>query len=282
MSGAGSLHPGDFDPTGRFSNRAEDYRRHRPDYPAAALDAILEGLADPHRRVAADVGAGTGISSRLLAARGVRVLAVEPNAGMRAAADPHERVEWRAGTAEATGLADGSVDLVLCAQAFHWFRAPQALAELHRILKSRGRLVLMWNTRDQNDPLTRAYVGAIHAVNGEHPVERIPFDPASIAASGLFTTARETYIPHSQRLDREGLIGRAASASYVPLEGERFARLTALLGAIWEREHDAHGMVTMRYVTDVFRSERIQAGTEAAGRALRPRTGSTSLESDPQ
>ena len=173
---------GDLNPTGRFSDHAEDYRRYRPDYPAAALNAILEGLGDPAELEAADVGAGTGIASRQLAAHGVRVLAVEPNAEMRAAAIPHPGIEWRAGTAEATGLDSGIVGLVLCAQAFHWFRAQQALAEFSRILRPGGRLALMWNSRDRADPLTRAYVEAIHAVNGEHPVEQMAFEPASIAA----------------------------------------------------------------------------------------------------
>ena len=246
----------DLTPTGRFSDRAEDYRRYRPDYPRAALDAILEGLGDPAELVAADIGAGTGISSRQLAARGVRVLAVEPNPGMRAAASPHERVEWHEGTAEATGLAGGSVDLVLCAQAFHWFRAPEALAEFHRILRPRGRLALMWNSRDHDDPMTRGYIEAIHAMNGEHPVERLPFEAASIAAGGLFTAPGEERFAHTQALDLEGLIGRAASASYVPRDGERFARLGALLETLWNREHDARGLATMRYVTEVFRAER--------------------------
>src|SRR5439155_1443196 len=105
---------------------------------------------------AADVGAGTGIASRQLAAHGVRVLAVEPNAEMRAAAIRHPGIEWRAGTAEATGLDSGIVGLVLCAQAFHWFRAQHALAEFSRILRPGGRLALMWNSRDRADPLTRA------------------------------------------------------------------------------------------------------------------------------
>jgi SAM-dependent methyltransferase len=245
-----------LNPTGRFSDRAEDYRRYRPDYPAAAFDAILEGLGEAAGLAAADVGAGTGISSRPLAARGVRIIAVEPNAEMRAAATPHEGIEWRAGTAEATGLANGSVGLVLCAQAFHWFRGPEALAEFHRILEPDGRLALMWNSRDRFDPLTRGYVEAIHAVNGEHPVEQMPFDPASISAGGLFTSARETYYPHMQMLDRDGLIGRAASASYVPREGERFARLKSMLEALWDREHDERGRVTMRYVTHLFRARR--------------------------
>jgi len=247
---------GDLDPTGRFSNRAEDYRRHRPDYPAAALDAILAGLGDSDRLAAADIGAGTGISARQLAVRGVRVLAVEPNAAMREAASPHERIVWCDGTAEATGLATGCVRLVLCAQAFHWFRAPEALAEFHRILGPGGRLALMWNSRDRADPLTRGYVEAIHAVNGEHPVERIPFEPRIIAAGGLFTTPREIRHPHLQVLDREGLIGRATSASYVPRDGERQARLRAMLSALWDRERDGRGMVAMRYVTKVFLADR--------------------------
>jgi len=107
-----------------------------------------------------------------------------------------------------------------------------------------------------DDPLTRGYATAIHTVHGEHPAERLPFDPASIAASGLFTAPREQHFPHAQALDLEGLIGRAASASYVPRERDSFDRLRALLGALWERERDARGLVTMRYVTEVFTAAR--------------------------
>ena len=249
-----------MNPQGRFSGRAEDYRRYRPDYPPAALDAVLAGLGDPQLLTAADIGAGTGISSRQMAARGVRVLAVEPNPEMRAAASAHERVEWRDAAAEATGLERASVRLVLCAQAFHWFRAPDSLAEFHRILAPRGRLALMWNSRDRDDPLTRGYVEAIHAVNGEHPAELRPFDPASISSGGLFAAPRELCFPHAQTLDLEGLLGRAASASYVPREGGAFERLRALLVALWEREHDAQAMVTLRYRTEVFIAERREGG----------------------
>src|SRR2546422_6524846 len=101
----------EMNPTGRFTDRAEDYARCRPTYPPAAIDCVLRGLGDPAGIVAADVGAGTGISARLLADRGIRVFAVEPNAAMREAAVPHQSVAWREGTAESTGLAPESVDL---------------------------------------------------------------------------------------------------------------------------------------------------------------------------
>ena len=145
--------PDDRDTVERFSNRAADYVRYRPTYPPEAVDAILDGLGPPGRLVAADVGAGTGISARLLGERGVRVIAVEPGEAMRRAAEPHPNVAWVAGRAEATGLASQAVGLVLCAQSFHWFRPAEALPEFARILKARRRLTIIWNRRSTSDPV---------------------------------------------------------------------------------------------------------------------------------
>ncbi len=241
-----------LNPTGRFTDRAADYVRYRPDYPAAVFDRMLQGLGPPAALEAVDVGAGTGISARQLADRGPRVVAVEPNAAMRAAAAPHPRVTWRDGQAEATGLAARSADLVLVAQAFHWFRAPEALAELRRVLRPGGRLAVMWNGRDRDDPGTRGYVDAIRAVNGEHPAEMRPFDPAVLHASGHFTPAVLFTAPHVQRVDRAGLLGRATSASYVPTSGEAHATLVRLLDALFERHRDADDRFTLHYVTRLF------------------------------
>jgi SAM-dependent methyltransferase len=255
----------ELNPTGRFSDRADDYRRYRPDYPAAAIDSVLRGLGDPASLTGADVGAGTGISALALAERGVRVIAVEPNAAMRAATQPHSRVEWRDGTAEATTLEGASVDFVLCAQAFHWFRAPEALAEFQRVLKPGGRLALMWNNRDRADPFTREFIAAIHAVNGESLVEQRAFDPAVIAASGRFDEPHVEEFPHSQTLDLAGVIGRATSASYVAKEGPELERLKTLLAEAYERHRDANGHVTLRYRTHVYLSP--ESASPAAGSA---------------
>jgi SAM-dependent methyltransferase len=251
----------DLDTVARFSDRAADYVRYRPSYPAEAILAILDGLGPSERLVAADVGAGTGISARLLGDRGVRVVAVEPGEAMRRAAEPHPNVFWLAGKAEATGLCSGAFDLVLSAQSFHWFRPPDALAEFARILRPDGRLAIVWNRRSTTDPLTAGYRQAILDVGGEIAAEKMSFDPAVIAASGLFTPPGRKAFPNVQRLDLDGLIGRARSASYVPKSGAASDQLLELLQALHERYADQHGMVTLVYETEVFCARKVTEET---------------------
>jgi hypothetical protein len=176
---------------------------------------------------------------------------------MRGSAGQHPLVEWREGTAEATGLPGESVSLMLCAQAFHWVRQDEALREFARVLKPRGRVAIVWNERDRADAMMTAYREAIRAVGGDHPAEMREFDPGVIARSGLYGPVRCVEVPNSQRLDEAGLIGRAMSASYVPKEGPRREVLVKSLREIARRFRDAAGVVTMRYVTRVWLAERI-------------------------
>jgi SAM-dependent methyltransferase len=247
----------DLDTVGRFSDRAADYVKYRPSYPAEAVDAMLDGFGPPAALVASDVGAGTGISARLLGARGVRVVAVEPGDGMRGAAAPHPNVVWVAARAEATGLRSQAVDLVLCAQSFHWFRADDVLPEFARILKRGGRLAISWNRRSTDDPFTAGYRQAIAEVGGETAAEMTSFDPDVVTRSGLFSPPERRIFPNFQRLDLDGLIGRARSASYVPKSGASGERLLDLLRALHERHADADGFVTLVYETEVFCSARL-------------------------
>ena len=148
-------------PTVRFGTRAKAYAAFRPSYPPGAIDAVLQGLGPPGELTIADIGAGTGISARLFAQRGASVIAIEPNAQMRGAADPDDRVQWRDGTGEATGLAGRSVDVAVACQAFPWFATPEALAELARI--ARRRAAVLQYERDERDPFTRAYGEIVRA-----------------------------------------------------------------------------------------------------------------------
>lgn len=254
------MEPADPDPTRRFSDRAHDYARFRPSYPATAIDAILAGLRPPAELVAADVGAGTGIAANLLADRGVRVVAVEPNAAMRAAATSHARIEWRDGVADATGLADASVDLVVVAQAFHWFDVARTTREFQRILRPDGRLAIVWNRRVRDDAFTLGYRLAFEATDTEAPVDRSHFDPAVITATGRFVDPRAHAVPNAQTLTRDEMFGRMRSTSTVPKAGPQHDELVKLLGALHAQHADASGRATMVYRTDVFLWTRAPVG----------------------
>ncbi|MGA8575761.1 MAG: class I SAM-dependent methyltransferase [Candidatus Cybelea sp.] len=238
------------DSTTRFGPRAQAYAAFRPTYPGGAIDAALDGLGDPHGLTLADVGAGTGISARLFAERGAAVIAIEPDAKMRGAADPHERVTWREGTGEQTGLFDASVDAIVACQAFHWFATPQALREFRRV--ARRRAVVMQYERDERDVFTKAYGDVVraYATDDTEDLRR-----RALEFFAAFPNARITSSEHlsRQRLDREALLGRAASASYLP-SGPQGERLRDDLRALYERyERTGHvdlAMVTYALVAD--------------------------------
>ncbi len=277
MSGAGDLGLAGHErnPTGRFADRAADYVSARPSYPPEIIDAVLAGLGDPAAVRVADVGAGTGISSRLLAQRGCRVLAIEPNGAMRAAAAPHERVEWLDATGERTGLADASVDAVVCFQAFHWLRPSEALHEFARVLRPGGRVALVWNDRDEDDALTAEYGRILSRASGgvsEKIDERVPPD---LAGTGLFVNEREVHARYEQRLSGEGLVARAMSASYTPKGGAAGERVVAELRALHAHHADRAGVVVMRYRTRAHLAERALKVSEyeSARRADVPRPG---------
>lgn len=203
-----------MNPLTRFSDKATDYAKYRPSYPDEAINIILEGL-DISQLLAADIGAGTGISSRLLANYGMRVIAIEPNVQMQQAADAHPLVEFREGTAENTRLPDASVDLVTCFQAFHWFNPELSLLEFRRILKSSGRLALVWNNHDRNDFFTSEYSRLVRETSHNHPAESRMMSVEPLLVTPHFVNVREYTFEYKQQLDLAGLICRAASVSYI-------------------------------------------------------------------
>lgn len=119
-----------------FSHASDDYRRWRPGYPGE-LFAWLAWLA-PSTEAAWDCATGSGQAAGGLAAHFGRVLATDASAAQVAEAEPFDRVEYRVAPAEASGLADESVDLVTVAQALHWFDVPRFHAEARRVLRPRG------------------------------------------------------------------------------------------------------------------------------------------------
>ena len=148
--------------TERFTNRVENYLKYRPDYPETAIAAIIRICKLTNNSVVADIGAGTGKFTRSLLQHEMQVFAVEPNQTMRQSAEElltkFTGFHSQPGTAEHTGLAGCSVDLVVAAQAFHWFSSVRTLEEFSRILKPDGWLGLIWNRRTMTEPFHRVRI----------------------------------------------------------------------------------------------------------------------------
>jgi SAM-dependent methyltransferase len=234
--------------TQRFGERAPAYASYRPSYPDEAIDAVLAGVGNPGQLVIADVGAGTGISSRLFADRCARVIAIEPNAAMRGVASHHPRVQWRDGAAEDTGLADASVDVVVACQAFHWFATPTAMNEFARV--ARKRVAILQYERDERGAFTKAYGDVVRAY-ARDDTEALRM--RALATFAGFPKGRMTQAAFTsmQKLDLDGVIGRAASSSYLPNGGpERVALERDLRGAF--EIHDRGEGVDLAMVTFVL------------------------------
>jgi SAM-dependent methyltransferase len=253
-------------PLGRFSGLAEVYARCRPSYPEAAIDCIITRCSLRSSSRLVDVGSGTGISARLFAARGIPVIGIEPNAEMRdRAVQECARLtllippEFRNGTAEATGLPDATADVVLAAQAFHWFQPDPALREFHRILKPGGWAALMWNERDEADPFTAAY-GEIVRSTPEAAAIEFPRGRAGepLLHSPLFQDGERLVFPNEQVVDEEGLLGRAHSASYAPKKRVAVKAFTTALRGVF-RCFQKNGRVAIRYETSLYLARRREA-----------------------
>ena len=215
----------DLKSTERFSNRVADYVRYRPTYPTALLDWLRDAQGvTPDWRVA-DVGAGTGISSKMFLDAGYPVTAVEPNAAMREAAvtwlGGHSHFRAVDGRADATTLDDASVDLVFVAQAFHWFDPPSTRREFHRILRPGGLAAICWNSRRlTSTPFLVGYEALLQTYGTDYTsvAERYADEPRMREWFGAGWRGTAEF-DHRQWLDFDALRGRLMSSSYAPKEG---------------------------------------------------------------
>jgi SAM-dependent methyltransferase len=247
-----------IDPKERFSNRVDDYVRYRPGYPAALFAMLAsEGRLDA-TSVVVDVGAGTGILTRgLLDSTVARVVGVEPNAPMREAARKvlggHPRFESIDASAEATGLPAASADLVIAAQAFHWFEPQRARAEFVRILRPRGIVALVWNQR-RDSPLDRDYVEMLERLAPEYPGVWESQRSSEPRMNAFFApcAARSARFDNQQTLDGPGFRGRLLSSSYAPPAGHPMHSAILIRADEIFRAHARDGLVTIEYDTVVW------------------------------
>ncbi len=138
--------------SGDYTGLANDYSRHRPDYCPSVFNALLGLLNKPVVDVDfIDVGAGTGIWTRMVYRKGVKsVTAIEPNDDMRMAGiadSANTTIRWLAARAEQTGEPASSCDWLTMASSFHWTDFDAATREFHRLLRPQGRFTALWNAR---------------------------------------------------------------------------------------------------------------------------------------
>jgi SAM-dependent methyltransferase len=232
-----------------FEAAGQRYEHGRPDYPAAAIDWLVAQLGLGPAAVVADVGAGTGKLTRPLLARGLRVQAIEPVAGMRATlARTAPGADILAGQAEALPLGSGTIDAVVAGQAFHWFANAAALEEFARVLRPAGRLGLVWNRREIEQPLQAEIERLVAPYRADAPAHATDAWRTAFSAGAPFAPAAEHRMSYAQTLDADGLADRVLSISFVaalpPAEQQLLESRV--------RELAASGPVELRYVTELF------------------------------
>lgn len=243
------MNPGDA--TERFSDRAAAYDACRPAYPAPALDALLRGLGSPDELIVADIGAGTGIATRQLAQRVAQVIAIEPNARMRASAEPLPNVIWQDGTAEHTGLPEKGVDVAAAFQAYHWFDAVDAFRELKRV--ARRRVGMLQYERNEQHPFSAAYGALVrrYAVDDTEALRARTLETFRTLAGAA---VREAEVAFSQELTLERLLGRVESTSYLPHEGAQGEAMRRDVRELFER-FERRGFVEMAMTAYVLAAD---------------------------
>lgn len=246
-----------MNPEERFSRRVRDYLLYRPGYPDAAVDWLWTHAQLAAAPDIADIGSGTGLLTEHLLQRGATVHGVEPNDAMRNAGaqvlSRHAAFHSVAGRAEETGLPGASVDLVVAAQAFHWFDRPRTRVEFARILRPGGWVAILWNERRTGGG------GFLHAY--EELLLRYGTDYAAVDHRNITDDDLQAFYggpfqhfacDNLQRLDESGLLGRVLSCSYVPGEGEPgHGELLDAVHALY-RDYGQDGGVVIEYDTQLY------------------------------
>lgn len=241
----------------RFSDRVENYVKYRPHYPKEVIEYLKSQNMLGDNSVIADIGSGTGISTELFLSNGNKVYAVEPNKEMREAAEKllceDKNFVSVNGTAEETTLPDGSVDIAVAGQAFHWFDIPKTKAEFKRILKSDGYVVLMWNVKQlDSSPFMKAYEDMLLTFGTDYREVKHENLGEDIFKLFFENGCDIKTFDNEQLFDFEGVKGRLLSSSYAPnVSHPDYEPMVNALRKVFD-EYNTDGKVRFEYITTVY------------------------------
>jgi ubiquinone/menaquinone biosynthesis C-methylase UbiE len=232
--------------------------KYRPGYPVDLVPRIAEITGLKPKHTIADIGSGTGLSALPFLESGNTVIGIEPNDNMRNLGDEFLKT-WKnfrsvSGTAEDTHLKAHSVDLILAAQAFHWFDPESARTEFRRILREPGWALLIWNDRQTaSSPFLREYEDLLLRHGTDYTtVNHRNIDDGRVAAFFQDAPVSKLELSYRQHVDYDGLKGRLDSSSYIPEPGSaEYERMIAELKELFDR-HNKNGFVDIDYTTLVY------------------------------
>lgn len=243
-------------PTERFSDRVANYIQYRPGYPADMVAFLVSQISTPQHKTCADFGSGSGIFSRLLVEHFKAVYGIEPNLEMRKAGEDnlqnHANFFSVDATAEHSGLASGSIDVITAAQAFHWFNLDAFKTECRRVLVSGGLVALIWNSRLTDTAFLKRYdeLLSLHATDyNEVNHQNLTNDQFNRFFEGDY---RLHTFSNVQRFDLASVFGRLDSSSYSPKPGTpEFKSLRDELSRAFDAFND-NGLVDFNYETKLY------------------------------
>lgn len=241
--------------TGNFTDKADIYAKYRPSYPNEYIDYLLSANELNGDRIVADIGSGTGIFSRQLLERGLHVIGVEPNDDMRQKAEQSLKIHLHfksiKATAENTTLTGNSVDLVTVAQAFHWFDKNAFKIECQRILKQKGKVALVWNSRDLTNPMIKENAEICQKTCSNFKGFSGGIEETPEVLNSFFKDGKYEFKKYQNDLffDYEGFLGRNLSASYAPKkDDDEYKNFVFLLSELFEK-YSKNGKVVLQNIT---------------------------------
>ncbi|CAH2714847.1 hypothetical protein BACCIP111895_02023 [Neobacillus rhizosphaerae] len=243
----------EFNPKGRFSNRVENYGKYRPNYPNNIIKFLNTNTSFTKESIIADIGSGTGISSKLFLDNGNKVYGVEPNEDMRRAGERYlynyTNFYSIDASSECTKLESESIDVIVCGQAFHWFEPETTKKEFLRILKPDGFVVIINNRRKLGSEFMNRYAELISKYSESDVSKPLHTNLSDVVDS---KTIYKEVFDNPQIFNFERLQGDLISYSYIPSEEKTiFSTMISEFKLLFDK-HNKNGRVIFDYETVLY------------------------------